>query len=154
MTTIVRWNPIREMAAMQSAMDRLFEETWRGARPSVAGNALALDVHEDDMTYVVHASLPGVEADKINISFQDDVLTISGEVEQTKTNEDQNTRVLLSERSYGKFSRSIRLAQAIDADKVEANYENGVLTLTLPKAPEVQPKLIPVKTNGVKASAN
>ena len=154
MTTIVRWNPIREMAAMQSAMDRLFEETWRGARPSIAGNALALDVHETDQAYVVHTSLPGVEADKINISFQDDVLTISGEVEQAKTNEDQNTRVLLSERSYGKFSRSIRLAQAIDADKVEATYENGVLTLTLPKAPEAQPRLIPVKTNGVKASAN
>ena len=144
MTTIVRWNPIREMAAMQSAMDRLFEESWRG-RTAVAGNALALDVHETDQAYTVQTSLPGVEADKINISFQDDVLTIGGEVEQTKTTEDQNTRVLLSERSYGKFSRSIRLAQAIDADKVEANYENGVLTLTLPKAPEVQPKLIPIK---------
>ena len=154
MTTIVRWNPIREMAAMQSAVDRLFEETWRGSRPSLAGNALALDVHENDQAYVVHTSLPGVEADKINISFQDDVLTISGEVEQVKTNEDQNMRVLLSERSYGKFSRSIRLAQAIDADKVEANYENGVLTLTLPKTPEAQPRQIPVKTNGVKASVN
>lgn len=154
MTTIVRWNPIREMAAMQSAMDRLFEENWRGARPSVAGNALALDVHENDQAYVVHTSLPGVDADKINISFKDDVLTISGEVEQVKTSEDQNTRVLLSERSYGKFSRSIRLAQAVDADKVEATYENGVLTLTLPKTPEAQPRQIPVKTNGVKASAN
>ena len=154
MTTIVRWNPIREMAAMQSAMHRLFEENWRGARPSVAGNALALDVHENDQAYVVHTSLPGVDADKINISFKDDVLTISGEVEQVKTSEDQNTRVLLSERSYGKFSRSIRLAQAVDADKVEATYENGVLTLTLPKTPEAQPRQIPVKTNGVKASAN
>lgn len=154
MTTIVRWNPIREMAAMQSAMDRLFEETWRNNRPTVAGNALALDVYENDSAYVVHTSLPGVDADKINISFQDDVLTISGEVEQHKTSEDQNTRVLLSERSYGKFSRSIRLAQAIDADKVEATFENGVLTLTMPKAPEVQPRQIPVKTNTVKASAN
>jgi HSP20 family protein len=154
MTTIVRWNPIREMAAMQSAMDRLFEETWRGARPTVAGNALALDVYENDLAYVVHTSLPGVNADQINISFQDDVLTISGEVEQAKTSVEPNTRVLVSERSYGKFSRSIRLAQAIDADKVEATYENGVLTLTLPKAPEAQPRLIPVKTNGVKASAN
>jgi HSP20 family protein len=154
MTTIVRWNPIREMAAMQSAMDRLFEQTWRGAQTTVAGNALALDVYENDQAYIVHTSLPGVEADKINISFQDDVLTISGEVEQVKSSEDQNTRVLLSERSYGKFSRSIRLAQAIDADRVEATYENGVLTLNLPKAPEVQPRMIPVKTNGVKASAN
>ncbi|MBZ0286005.1 MAG: Hsp20/alpha crystallin family protein [Anaerolineae bacterium] len=152
MTTIVRWNPIREMAAMQSAMDRLFEQSWRGAQPTVAGNALALDVYENDQAYLVHTSLPGVNADQINISFQDDVLTISGEVEQA--NVEQNTRVLLSERSYGKFSRSIRLAQAIDADKVEATYENGVLSLTLPKAPEAQPRMIPVKTNGVKTSAN
>lgn len=154
MTALIRWNPVREMAAMQSAMDRLFDETWRAARPVNAGNALALDVYETDAEYVVHTALPGVNADQINISFQDDVLTISGEVEQPAFNEDQHARVLLSERSYGKFSRSIRLAQAIDADKVEAAYENGVLTLTLPKAPEAQPRLIPVRTNGVKASAN
>ena len=154
MTKLVRWNPVREMAAMQSAMDRLFDETWRGARPTVAGNALALDVYETDKAYTVLTALPGVNPDQINISYQDDVLTISGEVEQPKFNEGENTRVLVFERSYGKFSRSIRLAQDIDADNVQADYENGVLTLTLPKAPEAQPRLIQVKTNGVKASAN
>jgi HSP20 family protein len=154
MSTLIRWNPVREMAAMQSAMDRLFDETWRGARPTVAGNAMALDVYETDAAYTVYAALPGVNSDQINISYQDDVLTISGEVEQPKFNEGDNTRVLVFERSYGKFSRSIRLAQALDADKVEANYENGVLMLTLPKTPEAQPRLIPVKSNGTKVSVN
>jgi HSP20 family protein len=154
MSTLIRWNPVREMAAMQSAMDRLFDETWRGARPTIAGNAMALDVYETDKAYTIHAALPGVNPDQINISYQDDVVTLSGEVEQPKFDEGENHRVLVFERSYGKFSRSIRLAQAIDADNVQADYENGVLTLTLPKAPEAQPRLIPVKSNGVKASAN
>jgi HSP20 family protein len=95
-----------------------------------------------------------VNPEQINISFQDDVLTISGEIPQPAIAENEQARTLLFERSYGKFSRSIRLAQPIDADHVEASYENGVLTLTLAKAPEAQPRLIPVKTNGVKASAN
>lgn len=154
MTSLIRWNPVREMAAMQSAMDRLFDETWRSIRPTVAGNALALDVYETDQAYTVHTALPGVNPENINVSFQDDVLTISGEVEQPKFAEENNARVLLFERTYGKFSRSIRLAQSVDADKVEATYENGVLTLTLPKTPEAQPRLIPIKTNGTKASAN
>jgi HSP20 family protein len=154
MSTLIRWNPVREMAAMQSAMDRLFDETWRGARPTVAGNTMALDVYETDTAYTVHTALPGVNPDQISISYHDDVLTISGEVEQPKFNEDDNIRVLVFERSYGKFSRSIRLAQAIDADQVEANYENGVLMLTLPKTPEAQPRLIPVKSNGAKALSN
>lgn len=154
MSTLIRWNPVREMAAMQSAMDRLFDETWRGARPTIAGNAMALDVYETDAAYTVHTAIPGVHPDQISISYQDDVLTISGEVEQPKFDEGENHRVLVFERSYGKFSRSIRLAQAIDADKVEANYENGVLMLTLPKAPAAQPRLIPVKSNGVKALSN
>ncbi len=154
MSKIIRWNPVREMAAMQSAMDRLFDETWRGTRPTVAGNSLALDVYENDQNYSVYAEIPGMHPDQISISYQDDVLTISGEVEQPKFNESDNSRVLVFERSYGKFSRSIRLAQPIDIDQVDANYENGVLTLTLPKAPEAQPRMIAVKSNGAKASAN
>jgi HSP20 family protein len=152
MTTIVRWNPVREMAAMQSAMDRLFEDSWRTSRATSGTSRLALDVYETEQAYTVHTALPGVNPDQINISFQDDVLTISGEVEQPKFGEDVKARVLLFERSYGKFSRSIRLAQPIDADHVEATYENGLLTLTLPKAPEAQPRLIPVKSGSNKVN--
>ena len=144
MTTVVRWNPLREIAAAQNAFDRVFAENWNAARNGGSRSAsLALDVHETDQAYVISAVLPGVNADAINISLHDDVLTIAGEVAQA-TNE--NSRALLLERVYGKFSRSIRLPKPVDSGAVEAHVENGVLTLTLPKTPEAQPRVIPVKT--------
>lgn len=150
MATIVRWNPFREMAAMQGTLDRLFDESWRSVWPSAtfAGNALAFDVHETDNGYTAVVNLPGVNADDINIKFDDGVLTISAEIEQTRTPE--NGRLLLQERTYGKYERSIRLPQLIDAEHAEAHYENGVLTLNLPKLPEAQPKQIAIKANGGK----
>jgi HSP20 family protein len=151
MTTIVRWNPIREMAAMQSAMDRLFENTWRGVQPNVAGNMLPLDVYENDHAYTVITSLPGLNIDQIQITLHEGTLSISGEVTEPNT---ENERVLLQERVYGKFSRSVTLPQHIDSEHVEANYENGVLTLTLPKTPNAQPRLIPVKTANGKHNQN
>ncbi len=84
----------------------------------------------------------GISADAVNISLHDDVLTISGEVPQFTL---ENSRALLLERNHGKFQRSIRLPQTVDVNAVEAQIENGVLTLTLPKSPEAQPRVIPVK---------
>lgn len=142
MTTVVRWNPIREMAAMQGAFDRMFEENRRSGRYNVNAGSLALDVHETDQAYVIHAVVPGITADAINISLHDGVLTIAGEVPQFTL---ENSKALLIERTYGKFQRSIRLPQEVDANAVEAQVENGVLTLNLPKSPEAQPRTIPVK---------
>ena len=146
MANIIRWNPVREMAAMQSLMDRMFDDTWRSVRPfaEVEGSNLALDVHEDKETYVVTTSLPGVSADNIQINLHDDILTIEAEIPQKKV-EQEGTRALVQERAYGKYSRQIRLPQAVNFDKVEAQYEDGVLTLTLPKADHVLPRSIPVK---------
>ncbi len=146
MSTIIRWNPIREMAAMQSAMDRIFDNTWRsfGGLEGV-GSALALDVHENDQQYSVTTALPGLKPEQIEITLHDGTLTISGEYERAQT--DENTRVLIQERSYGKFSRSITLPQAVDADNVQAQFDNGVLTLTLPKTAEAQPRRISVSSS-------
>lgn len=142
MTTVVRWNPIREMAAMQGAFDRMFDENRRSGRTNVNAGSLALDVHETDAAYVIHAVVPGITADAISISLHDGVLTIAGEVPQFTL---ENSKALLIERTYGKFQRSIRLPQEVDANAVEAQVENGVLTLSLPKTPEAQPRTIPVK---------
>jgi HSP20 family protein len=131
------------MVAMQGALDRLFDETWRGIRHDTG--SLALDVHETDQAYLVSAAVPGVNADAVNISLHDGVLTISGEAPQVTP---ENSRALLLGRLYGKFQRSIRLPQKVDINAVEASIENGVLTLTLPKSPEAQPRVIPVKTSG------
>ncbi|MBL8153117.1 MAG: Hsp20/alpha crystallin family protein [Anaerolineae bacterium] len=150
MNTIVRWNPFREMAAMQSAMDRLFDESWRGVRPTAAGNTLALDVFETDQAYVLFTTLPGVDPQDLHVSMEDDVLTITGEVPQPAFDDKDNARTLMLERSYGKFTRSVRVGMPVDSDKIEAAYENGVLRLTLPKTPQAQPKVIPVRV-GAKA---
>ena len=146
MSTIIRWNPFREVVAMQNAMDRLFEDAWRGAWPTdaLSAQSLPLDVHETDSNYTVSAALPGVNSDQVNVKLHDGVLTINVELPQPTTPE--NTRALLQERVWGKFSRTVSLPQPVNADKVEATFENGVLTLVLPKTEAVQPRLINIKT--------
>lgn len=151
---ITRWNPIREFNAMQSFMDRLIEETARPLRGIVESyegvtGSLPLDVVEEGNGYTVTTSLPGVNADDIKINMHDDLLTIEAEIpaKTTEKTEDKNGRkVLMQERAWGKFSRSIRLPQTVKSDAVEASFENGVLTLTLPKADHVLPRTIPVKS--------
>ena len=143
MSTIVRWNPFREMAAMQNTMDRLFDEAWNNKSSNFSGNVLSLDVYEKDDAYHVLADLPGVSEDQINFNLHEGVLTISAEVERQGIEED--TRVLLRERSFGKFGRSVTLPQPVNIDDVEAVFEDGTLKLVLPKTPEAQPHTIPVK---------
>lgn len=142
--TLVRWNPFREVAAMQRMMDRLMDETWNNVQPVFNASALALDVHESADNYVVSAVLPGITPDKIDITFNDRTLTISAEIPQPEIPE--GVRVLMNERIYGKFSRSVSLATPVDSDKIAAEYVNGVLTLTLPKAESAKPRQIPVRT--------
>lgn len=147
MSTLVKWNPIREMAMLQSAVDRMFDETWRTANGTSA-NILALDVHDSNEAYTIIANLPGVEADKINISLHDGTLTISAEISKSEAKEDH--RVLVQERIHGNFTRSLNLPQPIDIENAQADFNNGVLTLSLPKTPEVQPRQIPIRVNDPK----
>lgn len=143
MSTVIRWNPARELAAMQNAMDRIFDENRRNFND--VQRSLMLDVHENDAAYTVVANLPGLNPEDMNISLHDGVLTIGAEI--TEPTIEEGTRVLVNERVYGKFMRRINLRQPIDADNVDATYENGVLTLTIPKTPEAQPRQIPVRIN-------
>lgn len=144
MAKIVRWNPIREMAAMQSAMDRLFEDTWSNAAGrNWPTQSLALDVHETENEYQIMADLPGLSAENIEVTLHEGVLNISGEVVKNTVDEDK-TRVHLQERFYGKFSRSLNLPQPINADAVEASFDKGVLKLILPKAENAKPRTIKI----------
>ncbi len=146
--TVVRWKPLRTIAEMEEFVDRLFDNAWR----TIYGNydngtntpyTFPLDVYETDEAFMIAADLPGVNADDIDITLHDDLLTISAEVPNIEVKD--NTRVHMRERLFGKFSRSLRIPQnAIDVDKVQSAYENGVLKLMLPKAPEAQPRRIPV----------
>jgi HSP20 family protein len=147
---ITRWNPIREMATMQNMMDRLFED-WRPfldeSRVGLPANALALDVHEDDQNYVITTELPGVKPDQIQVRQEGDYLVIEGETRDEQESDEKNgRRALIKERRFGRYSRRLRLPQDVNFDKAEASYQDGVLTLTLPKSEARQPRTIPVHT--------
>ena len=126
-------------------IDRIFEDWTRALNePSKSnGFTLALDVHETEDAYQIHADVPGVTSENIDIRLQDDVLTISAE--NNYEHEEKQGNALLQERRYGKFSRSLRFPVHVKNDAVEANFENGVLTVTVPKAEEVKPRRIEVK---------
>ncbi len=144
MTLVRRWDPFREMAELRATMDRLLNETRNlpVMRAEETIWMLPLDVSETEDAYIVKASIPGVNPDDIDITLTDNVLTIKAEIKEEK--EVEEAKYHLRERRFGVFSRSITLPTAVDADKVEAVYENGVLTLTIPKAEEVKPRKIEV----------
>lgn len=147
MATLVRWEPVREMMDLRRRMDRLFEDTMRSYDPEGASESaawgVALDVAEDDQEYKVEASVPGVNPDDINITMHDSMLTISGESKREEEKEEGQWH--LRERRYGRFSRTLRLPSPVEEEKIDANYENGVLTIHLPKSEETKPKRISVK---------
>jgi HSP20 family protein len=147
MTTLVRWDPFRDMTALRNMMDRLVDEpVFENAalwQRSGGDYALALDLLEDDDAYTVKASVPGVDPGDLDVSLADNVLTIKGETHDE--NDVEEKQYHLHERRYGSFSRSVTLPVTVDADNVEATHENGVLTLRLPKSEAVKPKKIAVK---------
>jgi len=146
MTTLVRWDPFREMMQLPNIVDRLFEPDLSATLPlwrqTSGAWMLPLDIIETDDAFTVKASIPGVHPDDLDIAITDNVLTIKGEF---KTEEEENARYHLRERRFGMFQRSVSLPVPVNADKVDAVYENGILTLHIPKAEEVKPKHISVK---------
>lgn len=143
--TLMRWEPFRELITLREAMDRLFDEAF--TRPLSLlegwGSLPLIDMYQTDNEVVVKATLPGVKPEDLHITVTGDVLTIKGEVKAEE--EVKNATYHLRERRYGTFSRSIPLPVPVVADKAKAEFENGILTLTLPKAEEVRPKTITVK---------
>ena len=106
----------------------------------------AIDVSENEGAYLVKAELPGVAREDLNVTINDGVLTINAERKEEKKDE-KDGRVIRQERYYGKFVRSLRLGSDIDEGRIEAEYENGVLNLSLPKTAEVKPRKVDVKIN-------
>lgn len=146
MNTMIRWNPFGEMARMRNEIDRLFEDAFNAPVGKWERNAVwgfPLDVTENDETFTVKAAVPGMNPDDLDITLSDNVLTIKGETSSEKTREDE--KVHLQERRFGSFMRSISLPTPVEPDNVAATYENGVLTLNIPKAEAVKPKRIAVK---------
>jgi len=127
---------------MRAEMDRVFESTGSfSASPAPLSRwNPAVNVYQDKDRFTVVVELPGLKKEEIEISLHDDTLTISGERKREESSEQE----FLTERSYGKFQRSLTLPSAVDAEAVKANYKNGLLQVVLPKAEQTKPKQIEV----------
>ena len=130
---IIRWDPFREMTSLQSQVNRLADSLWSGRQESWVP---AVDVFDTQDAVVIKAELPGMKVDDIQIEVDDNVLTLKGErIFEEKVDDERYYRV---ERRYGSFKRAFRLPEGVDADKIEAAFDKGVLTIRLPKTAEAQ----------------
>jgi HSP20 family protein len=151
---LTTWKPFRELAPfgdferMRRDMDRLWESFFqRGVRRSDAESEWlpSLDMAETKNEIVVKAEVPGMDPKEIGISLSDGLITIKGEKKQEREEKEKDYHLV--ERSYGTFTRSIRLPKEVQSDKINASYKNGVLTVTLPKSEEAKKKEVKIKVN-------
>jgi len=155
MRAIARWEPFRGVSALQDQVNRLFNEGFEraGEESSLSAWAPAVDIYETEHELVVKADLPEVDPKDLDIRVENNLLTIRGERKfEKKVSEENYLRV---ERSYGSFARSFTLANTVNSDAIKAEYQNGVLTLSIPKREEAKPKQIKVNvgTPAMAASA-
>ena len=138
--------PGNGLTTLRNEMDRLFDRIWEGEMPERAMGEWTpvLDFSETKDFYFVKVEIPGIDPKEIKISLQDHVLTISGE--RKKEEEKKEERFYRLERSYGMFTRSIRLPMPVDGTKVDALFKNGVLTVSIPKAEASKGVYVPIKT--------
>ena len=143
MSNLIRWEPMREMMTLREAMDRLFDDAFTRPVGMTGFTAPAIDLYQTDADVVIKAALPGMKSDDVQISITGDVLTLKGEYRQE--NEDKKATYHIREQRYGTFERSILLPTEVQTEKAKAEFENGILTISLPKAEQVRPKTITVK---------
>jgi len=144
MTTITRLQPFRGFSALQDQVNRIFNETVRnqGDESALTAWAPAVDIYETPNELVVKADLPEVDEKDIDVRVENNLLTIRGERKFDKTvSEDNYLRI---ERTYGAFSRSFSLPNTVNAEAIQAQYKNGVLTVNLPKREETKPRQVKV----------
>ena len=144
MSNLTRWEPIRDMMTLREAMDQLFDDAFTRPR-GISGVSLspAIDLYQTADDVVVKASLPGLKAEDVQISVESNVLTLRGEFSQEI--EKKEATYHIRERRGGAFERSVMLPTDVQTDKAKADFEDGILTITLPKAETVKPKTITIK---------
>jgi HSP20 family protein len=140
MSTLVRWEPFRELGTLQSELSRLMNGMLEGNGRTVQTWVPALDVWETPTEVVYAFDLPGIPEDRISIEVKDDNLTVSAERE--KVGETSENGFYRFERRYGTFARAVGLPQGVDQETISARYENGVLEVRVPKPEEQKPKKI------------
>lgn len=145
---LIRWQPFHGPISLREAMDRLFEDSFVSPFQAYARSEITpIDMYQTPNEVVLKAALPGIKPEEVDITITGNTLTIQGE---TRANEKvKREDYYYQEQRYGAFSRSIALPQGLDTEKTEANFEDGVLTLTIPKSEQVKPKKIKVKTKKI-----
>ncbi|MFB3815572.1 MAG: Hsp20/alpha crystallin family protein [Terriglobales bacterium] len=149
---LTRWDPFRELTTLHDQMNRLFREAYgpltTGREESLAAGSFVppVDVYEDEHAIVLKMEVPGIDQKDIDIRLENSVLTVRGERKFEKEKKEENFQRV--ERRYGSFSRSFTLPNTVDTDNVNADYENGVLKITLAKRAEAKPKQIKVNVGG------
>jgi len=150
MANLMRLDPAREMMSLREAMDRLFEESF--LRPGFFGAAesgaamLPMDMYETENEVVVKAAVPGVKPEDIEVTVTGDLLAIKGEFRSESEEKDGKRNWHRQERRYGSFSRQVTLPAGVNTEACEANFEDGVLTLKLPKAEEAKVKRVQIQS--------
>jgi HSP20 family protein len=134
-------NTLDRMAGLNRVFDQAFNMSSNGSRTWIP----ALDVAERPDAYIVHAELPGVSPEQVEVSFEQNVLTIRGSKQASfDSSTEGELRVFAAERTHGTFERAIRLPEFVDADRIDARFSNGLLTVTVPKAQGAQPRRIEI----------
>ena len=144
MSNLTRWEPMREMMTLREAMDRLFDDAFTHPL-SLSGVSVApaIDMYQTDDDVVVKATLPGLKAEDVDITVTGETLTLRGEYKQETEQKEANYHI--REQRSGSFQRAILLPTDVQANKAKSDFENGILTITMPIAEEVKPKSITIK---------
>jgi HSP20 family protein len=155
MTILTRWEPFREVSAMQdrmNRMNRLFRESYSPESPEEAltttGFAPPVDIYEDEHTITLKLEVPGIDEKDIDVRIENNTLTVHGERKFEQEEKEENFRRV--ERQYGSFTRSFTLPSSVDTGQVSADYTKGVLNIKLAKKAEAKPKQIKVNVGGEK----
>jgi HSP20 family protein len=151
MATLTRWDPFQDVLSLREAMNQLMEESF--VRPTAAQSGRnfvpALDLSENAEGYLVEAALPGLKPEDVEVTVENNVLTIKGETRKEVDDKQRNFHRV--ERRFGTFQRTISLPSTVKADQIQASLTNGVLRLEIPKAEEVKPRKISVNVGENKA---
>src|SRR6516162_1426519 len=145
MTILTRWDPFRELSALQNRMSRLFEDQYgSGREESLTAGAFVppVDIYEDEHGIQLKLEVPGIDQKDLDVQVENNVLTVTGERKFEKEEKEENFRRV--ERRYGSFTRSFTLPNTVSTDNITADYSNGVLTVRLAKRAEAKPKQIRV----------
>jgi HSP20 family protein len=145
---MTRWEPARELSSLREEFERMFRQAFGGPESASSAGAWspALDVEETEDAFVLHVEMPGVKPDDLDVTLDEDVLSINGERQFYEDKTSEGFRRV--ERRFGRFHRAVRLPARVEGDRIEATYDDGLLTVRVPKSEEAKPRRVEIRRGG------